>query len=143
MSRVITVVLSRARARFFDVRTARTEELPCLHSPATRGGRFHSDREDAPGGGERAYHGRLEEERRRHLSAVVDRLTALAGGDPTVEFALAGPEDITRAVESMLTPAVRRRVIGVLRVDPKRTTAGTITRQTKRLLQAWTELIPV
>lgn len=142
MSRVLTVVLARARARFFDVRPATTEELPCLHSPETRGAKFHSDRADAPGRGEHAYHGRLREEQRKHLTAVVDRLSALARTDAMLELALAGPEQLTRALESLLPPALRARVIGTLRVDPKRTTASTIARQTKQLLQAWTSLIP-
>lgn len=144
MSRVVTVVLSRSRARFFDVRPTGTEELACLHSPETRGAKFHSDRRDAPGRGERAYHGRLREEQRRHLTAVVERLAALiAGPDATLELVLAGPEDLTRAVERILTPGQRARLIGTLRVDPKRVTAGTIARETKRLQHAWTELVPV
>jgi hypothetical protein len=143
MNRAVTVLLSRARARFFDVRAAATEELPCLHSADTRGARFHSDRADAPGRGEHAYHGRLREEQRRHLSAVIERLTPLAAGDPTLELVLAGPEYLTRALEASLPAPLRARVIGTLRVDPKRTTAATITRQTKQLQETWAQLVPV
>ena len=142
MTRVLTVVLSRARARFFDVRAEGTEELPCLHSPGTRGGKFHSDRADAPGRGEHAYHGRIREEQRRHLTAAVDRLTALAAADPILELVLAGPDELVKATEAILTPALRTRLIGTLQVDPKRATAATITRQTKQLQQAWTQLMP-
>lgn len=141
MTRVVTVVLSRGRARFFDVRSETTAELPCLHSPETRGAKFHSDRADAPGRGEHAYHGRLREEQRRHLSAVVDRVTALAHADATLELALGGPEPLTRALETLLPPALRTRVIGTLRVDPKRTTAAAISRQTQELQRAWTQLV--
>lgn len=144
VNRTLTVVLSRSRARFFDVRPTGTEELTCLLSPATRGGKFHSDRQDAPGRGEHAYHGRLREEQRRHLTAVVERLTALIGGaDATLEVVLAGPDDLIRAMERILTPGQRARLIGTLRVDPKRVTAGIIARETKQLQQAWTELVPV
>jgi hypothetical protein len=142
MNHVVTVVLARARARFFDVGPATTAELPGLHSPQTRGAKFHSDRADAPGHGERAYHGRLHEEQRRHVAAVGARLTALLNADRTLELALAGPPELTRALESELTPALRARVIGTLRVDPKRATAGTIARQTRELQQAWTQLLP-
>ena len=142
MSRTITVVLSRARARFFDVRADATEELPGLHSAETRGGKFHSDREDAPGRGEHAYHGRIREELRRHLTGVIERLTALVNADAMLELVLAGPDEITKTAEAMLTPMLRARVIGTLHVDPKRTTAATITRQTKRLQQAWIQLMP-
>lgn len=144
MNRVLTVVLSRSRARFFDVRPTGTEELACLRSPATRGAKFHSDRQDAPGRGEHAYHGRAREEQRRHLTAVVERLAALmAGADATLELVLAAPADLTRAGERILTPEQRARLIGTLRVDPKRVTAGIIARETKQLQQAWTELLPV
>lgn len=142
MTRVLTVLLSRSRARFFDVRSTITWELPCLRSPETRGAKFHSDRQDAPGRGERAYHGRLQEEQRRHLTAVVARLAALASADPTLELVFAGPEELTGALEGVLTPALRQRLIGSLRADPKRATAGTIARQTKQLQQAWTQLVP-
>ena len=142
MNRAITVVLSRARARFFDVRAEGTDELPCLHSAETRGGKFHSDREDAPGRGERAYHGRIREEEHRHLRAVVDRLTTLAAADAILELVLAGPGELIKAAEAMLTPALRARFIGTLHVDPKRTTAATISRKTKQLQQAWTQLVP-
>lgn len=142
MSRIVTVVLSRARARFFDVRADGTEELPGLHSPETRGRKFHSDRADAPGRGEHAYHGRIREEQRRHVAAAVARLTALATADPALELALAGPNELTKAAEAMLTPALRTRVIGTMHVDPKRATAATITEQTKQLQQAWIQLMP-
>lgn len=138
MSRVLTVVLSRARARFFDVRADVTEELTCLHSPETRGGKFHSERGNAPGRGEHAYHGRLREEQRRHLAAVAARLTLLADADPAMELALAGPQDLTTAMENVLTAELRARVIGKLRVDAKRTTAASITRQTRELDESWT-----
>lgn len=142
MNRVVTVVLNRTRARFFDVRPAGTEELACLHSPGTRGGKFHSERQNAPGQGERGYHGRVREEERRHLTAVVERLSALARTDAALELALAGPQPLTRSLETLMAPPLRARVIGTLRVDPKRTTASTITRQTRELLQAWARLMP-
>jgi hypothetical protein len=135
------VLLSRGRARFFDVRSETTKELPCLHSPETRGGKFHSDRADAPGCGEHAYHGRLREEQRGHLTAVAARLAGLAQADGTLELALAGPQALTRALEGHLTTALRARVIGILRIDPKRATASTITRRTRQLQEAWTQLV--
>jgi hypothetical protein len=67
----------------------------------------------------------------------------MAGADATLELVLAGPADLTRAGERILTPEQRARLIGTLRVDPKRVTAGIIARETKQLQQAWTELLPV
>jgi len=142
VNRVVTVLLGRARARVFDVRAEGTKELPCLHSPETRGGKFHSDRADAPGRGEHAYHGRIREELRRHLAAIVAHLTVLTTADAMVELVLAGPQELVKAAEALLTPALRARLIGTLRVDPKRATVAIITRKTKELQQAWTQLMP-
>ncbi len=44
MNRVLAVVTDRAHARFFDVGASEAMELTSLHSPAGRGGRFHSAR---------------------------------------------------------------------------------------------------
>jgi len=54
VNRMIAVVLERGRARLFDVGPEEAVELSCVHSLSTRGGRFHSDRADAPGRGEGA-----------------------------------------------------------------------------------------
>jgi hypothetical protein len=67
---------------------------------------------------------------------------ALAAADAALDVALAGPEDVTRAVQASLPAPLRARVIGTLRVDPKRTTASTITRQTKQLQETWAQLVP-
>lgn len=142
MSRVLTVVVNRSHARFFDVRQTATVELAGLHSPATRGARFHGDRQDAPGLGERAYHGRLLEEQRRHLTAVASRLAALVGQDAALELVLAGPAHLTGMLAALLPASTRARLIGTLRVDPRRVTAGTIARQTTQLQQAWLQLVP-
>ncbi len=142
MTRVLAVLIERGRARFFDVQSKFAAELPCLRTPATRGARFHSDRRDAPGRGEHAYHGRRREEQRRHLTAVASRLAALVNQDATLELALAGTAQLTGMLEALLPEPTRARVIGTLRVDPRRVTAATIARQTKQLQQAWTQLVP-
>jgi hypothetical protein len=67
---------------------------------------------------------------------------ALAAADAALDVALAGPEALTRALEASLGASLRARVIGALRVDPKRTTVGTITRQTKQLQETWAQLVP-
>jgi len=76
VTHVLAVVTDRAHARFFDVGASEAVELTSLQSPAGRGGRFHSDRGDSPGWGEHAYHARREEEARRHVAAIVERLAA-------------------------------------------------------------------
>lgn len=71
---ILTVVIDRAHARFFEVTAMGRTELAYLTAASTRGGKFHSDRGDAPGWGERDYHRRLEQERHRHYANVVRRV---------------------------------------------------------------------
>ena len=117
---MITVILDRRRARFFDVSSAGAVELPALRSPATPGGRYHSDRADSPGRGERKYHQRRAEEERRHYERVVQRLAALAERDDPIVIAGPGPAPTT--FQRALPPDVARRVIGTAHLNPARLT---------------------
>ena len=141
MNQVVVVVLERGRARFFDVGPEEAVELSCLHSAATRGGKFHSDREDAPGRGENAYHGRIREEVRRHIAAVAGRLVAL-DRDQSLELVLAGPEDLTRALRRALPRSLDARFIGTAHLDRKRITPAIIQREAHRLQAEWTQRLP-
>jgi len=141
VSHILAVVLDRAHARFFDVGPTATVELPCLRSPATRGGKFHSDRADAPGRGERAYHGRLREEERRHIAGVAARLVAL-DRDPAWELVLIGPEHLTRALRRVLPRALDGRCIGTAHLDFKRLTPAIVQREARRLQADWTQRLP-
>jgi hypothetical protein len=137
----LAVVLDRAHARFFDIGPLNTVELPCLQSPATRGGKFHSDREDAPGRGEHAYHGRLREEERRHLAAVAARIVSLAR-DPALEVVLAGPDNLTRALRRVLPRPVGERCIGTAHLNLKQVTPPIVEREARRLQADWTQRLP-
>jgi hypothetical protein len=141
VNRVLVVVVGRARARLFDVGPTATVELPCLHSPATRGGKFHSDRADAPGRGEHAYHGRIREEMRRHLTAVAARIVSLAR-DPMLEVVLVGSDELTRALRRVLPRPVAGRCIATLHLDPKRVTPAIVAREARRLQADWTQRLP-
>jgi len=141
VSRLLAVVLDRAHARFFDLGPNGTVELPCLWSPSTRGGKFHSDREDAPGRGEHAYHGRLREEERRHLAAIAARVVSLAR-DPSLEVVLAGPDNLTRALRRVLPRPVDGRCIGTTHLNPKLVTPAIVGREARRLQAEWTQHLP-
>jgi len=141
VSRLVAVVLDRAHARFFDIGPASTVELPCLQSPATRGGRFHSERGNAPGRGEHAYHGRLREEERRHIAGVAARLVAL-DRDPAWELVLVGPDNLTRALRRVLPRSLDGRCIGTAHLDFKRLTPAIVQREARRLQADWTQRLP-
>jgi peptide subunit release factor 1 (eRF1) len=123
---MIAIVLDRRRARFFDVSNGSTVELPGLRSPATAGGRFHSDRADAPGGGERGYHNRLDEESRRHYEQVTRRLATLAAERPGERLFVAGPGTAATGFRRALPPELERLVIGAARLNPARVTPTSV-----------------
>ncbi len=116
--RLIAVVLDRAHARFFEVTAAGTVELPSLHSPAMRGGRFHSDRQGGPGWGEHDYHDRIREEERRHFTAIAERLVALQRASPVAGVVLAGPGSAAAGLRGFLPPALAAQVIGSAKLNP-------------------------
>jgi hypothetical protein len=127
-SRVLAVVLDRAHARFFDVRAWETVELTSLQSPAMRGGRFHSDRQGGPGWGEHAYHGRIREERRRHLAAVAERLAGFTREHPETSIIIAGSGIAAGAFRRALPPELRERVLGTVRLNPTEVTPAQVAR---------------
>ena len=118
---MITVILDRRRARFFDVFNGSAVELPALRSRAPPGRRYHSDRADAPGRGERKYHQRRAEEERRHYERVVQRLAALTG-EREDSIVIAGPGPAPATFQRALPPDVARRVIGTAHLNPVRLT---------------------
>jgi hypothetical protein len=106
---ILVVVSDRAHTRFFEVSALKAVELPCLVMPSRRGGRFHSDRGDSPGWGERDYHGRLEAERHRRYAATVTEIERRV---------LAGPTDYTGALARFLPDRIRERHFGTIRLNP-------------------------
>jgi hypothetical protein len=137
----LAVVVDRAHARLFDIGPAGVVELPCLWSQATRGGKFHSERGDAPGRGERAYHGRLREEERRHLAAIAGCIEAQAR-DPSLEVVLAGPHNLTRALRRLLPHPIDARCVGTMHLNPKLVTPAIVEREARRLRADWTQHLP-
>lgn len=123
--RVLVAVVDRAHARFFDVGAFHVIELPSLHAPATRGGKYHSDRHGAPGMGERRYHGRQRAEAARHYHAVAERLAALDRSRPVAGFVLAGPPKATNALAGALPRPLTSRVLGFAALNPSAATAAT------------------
>lgn len=128
---MIAIVLDRRRARFFDVSNGTAVELPGLRSPATEGSRYHPDA-DSPGGGERAYHNRLDEEERRHYEEIATRLAVLTAERPGDRLFLAGPGPTATSFQRALPPDLARLVIGTARLNPARVTAATVHKAARK-----------
>jgi peptide chain release factor subunit 1 len=123
---VLAVVADRAHARFFEVRAFAAAEVPGLASPATRGGRYHSDRGDAPGQGEARFHARLREERQRHYEGIGRQLAALAGGLTTGGVFLAGPGNTAMELVRFLPASLSGHVVGTARLNLKQAAPETV-----------------
>jgi peptide chain release factor subunit 1 len=122
VGRLLTVVLDRQSARVFEVTAFGAAEIADLRAEATRGGRFHSDRRDAPGAGEHTYHNRLRTEKQRHLDRVAATLFALDRKQAVHGLVLAGIGTDADALRPFLHPYLRDRVLGVVKLNPKETT---------------------
>ncbi len=127
---LLTVVVDRTAARFFEVTAFGAVEVEDLRSNSTRGGRFHSDRQDAPGQGEHHYNSRIREEKQRHFAAVAQRLFELHRKRPVHGVVLAGPGKDAGAVAAFLHPYLAERLMGVVSLNPKELTVPLVREAT-------------
>ena len=123
--RLLTVVLDRASARFFEVTAYSTKELPGLRANSTRGKRFHGDHDGPSGWGEHTYHNRIREEKQRHYEAIARELFTIYRRHPADGIVLAGT-GAEAAVEPFLHSYLAERLIGTARLNPKDVTPATV-----------------
>jgi len=134
-SRLLGVVADRRSARFFDVGLEGVEELEGIASPgATRPARFHAARGAAPGVGEYRFHNRIREERQRHLAAVAEAVDACLRVKPYDGVVVGGAGADAEALLPHLSAAARARLLGVLRLPPKRVGAPEVRERSLALL---------
>jgi peptide subunit release factor 1 (eRF1) len=134
--RLLTVVLDRTAARFFEVTAYEANELPGLRANSTRGKRFRGD-SDGPGWGEHTYNNRIREEKQRHFEAVARELFAIDRRQPAHGIVLAGPGPEAAAVEPFLHSYLVERVLGTARLNPKEATPARVHETTLAVREAW------
>jgi len=134
--RLLTVVLDRMGARFFEVTAYDTRELSGLRADSTRGGRFHGD-QSGPGWGEHTYHNRIRTEKQRHYEAIARELFTLDRRQPAHGIVLAGTGTDAGAVEPFLHNYLVERVIGTARLNPKEATPANVHAATLAVREAW------
>jgi peptide subunit release factor 1 (eRF1) len=115
---ILVALLDRTHARFFRVAIDDVTELPCLVDTARRGGKYHSDRKDAPGWGEHDYHDRIREERHRHAAAVAERLATEMADGPWLGMVLAGPARVTSEQARFLPHPLQGMLLDSARLNP-------------------------
>jgi peptide subunit release factor 1 (eRF1) len=135
--RLLTVVLDRTGARFFEVTAYASRELPGLRADSTRGSRFHGDQSGPGGWGEHTYHNRIREEKQRHFEAIARELFAIDRRQPAHGIVIAGTGADAGAVEPFLHSYLVERVIGTTRLNPKEATPPLVHAATLVVRQAW------
>ena len=134
--RILTAVLDRTAARFFQVTASTVREVPGLTATATRGGRYHGD-QDGPGWGEHSYHNRIREERARHLEAAAAQLQALDRKDPVNGIVLAGIGTDAGALQPFLHPYLLDRFMGTVRLNAKAVKPAEVLQATLAVRHEW------
>ena len=135
--RIVVALLDRTHARFFEVSAFEVSELSDLFLPATRGGKYHSDRADAPGWGEHDFHNRIREERHRHAAAVARQLAALVAERPCQGIVLAGPTRTIADQQRFLPRGLAERVVGTARLNPTAATSAEVRKAALEARTAW------
>jgi peptide subunit release factor 1 (eRF1) len=123
--RLLTVVLDRASARFFEVTAYHTRELSGLRANSTRGKRFHGDQDGPSGWGEHTYNNRIREEKQRHYEAIARELFAIDRRHPAHGIVLGGT-GAEGGVEPFLHSYLVERLIGTARLNPKEATPASV-----------------
>jgi len=137
VGRLLTVVLDRKGARIFEVTAFGADEVRDLTALASRGGRFHSDRHNAPGMGEHTYNNRIRNEKQRHLNRIaevlfdIDRRAAVHG------VVLAGIGTDASAMIPFLHPYLHDRMAGVIKLNPKQATVAHVHAATLTARAEW------
>jgi peptide subunit release factor 1 (eRF1) len=126
----LAVLVDRSHARFFDVSAGAVTELPGLAPRAKRGGKYHSDRADAPGWGEHDYHQRLRTEAARHHASIGETVVQLTRTKPFAGIAILGPNEQTQGVAGFLPRPVLRQLLGVARLNPTSATKDQVAQAT-------------
>jgi peptide subunit release factor 1 (eRF1) len=134
--RVLTVVLDRTSARFFEVTAFDSHELSGLRADSTRGKRFHGD-QSGPGWGEHTYNNRIRTEKQRHYEAIARELFAIDRRQPAHGIVIAGTGAEAGAVEPFLHNYLAERVIGTARLNPKEATPAAVHAATLAVREAW------
>jgi peptide subunit release factor 1 (eRF1) len=134
--RLLTVVLDRTSARFFEVTAFASNELPGLRADSTRGKRFHGD-QNGPGWGEHTYNNRIRHEKQRHYEAIARELFAIDRRQPAHGIILAGPGPEAGAVEPFLHSYLVERLIGTTRLNPKDVTPASVHAATLAVRDAY------
>ena len=128
---ILVAACDRSGARFFDVGAFSIVERPGVISPASRGGKFHGERQQVRGGvtgsmGEHGYHARIREEKHRHYARVAEEIFRIHSQQPLTGLVLAGVGVDAAALVPHLHTYLHDLLFGVVRLNPKTTSPSEV-----------------
>jgi peptide chain release factor subunit 1 len=123
---ILVAACDRTGARFFTVTAFDTVELSGLAAvDASRGGRFHGERQALRGGrvgggaGEHNYHMRIREEKHRHYARTAEHILQVHAQQPLTGLVVAGIGVDAAALVPHLHTYLHDLLLGVVRLNPK------------------------
>ena len=130
---IVVAACDRTGARFFEVTAFDVVELSGFPAEgASRGSRFHGERQVVRGGlpaggsGEHNYHNRIRQEKQRHYARVADQLFRLHVQRPLAGIVLAGIGVDAAAVVPHIHTRLHDILLGVVRLNPKTVSAAEV-----------------
>jgi peptide subunit release factor 1 (eRF1) len=146
--RLLTVVYDRTSARVFEVTAYNCHELLGIPAVYWRGKRYHGEEQGAPRGGarhkgtwfgasEHDYHSRIREEKHRHFAQIAQHLFALNQRQPFLGVVLGGTGADAGVLAPFLHTYLADRVMGVVKLNPKDTSAAEVRDATLEVRREW------
>jgi peptide subunit release factor 1 (eRF1) len=135
--RILTAVYDRTSARLFEVTAFNSEELVGVRADFTRGKRYHGEKQGWMGISEHDYHTRIREEKHRHFAQIAQQLFMIDQRKPYFGLVLAGTGTDAGAVAPFLHSYLADRVLGVIKLNPKDTSAAEVRAATLDVRREW------
>jgi len=125
---ILAVVYDRTAARFFEVTAYDCVELPGLAGiESSRAGKFHGGTQRA---GEHNYHMRIRTEKQRLYAQIADRVFQINRSKPLAGIVVGSVGVDAGAVIPHLHTYVHDLVLGVVKLNPKQSTAAEVREAT-------------
>ncbi len=116
VGRLLLAEVDKSGATIYEVTAFEAKKIADIEATARKGGRFHSDRHEAPGKGEHGFHNRLRHERDQLFDAVAARLFDLDRREPVRGIVLASAGNEADSLRMFLHPYIAGKVVGTARM---------------------------
>jgi len=126
VGRLLLAQVDKNGASIFEVTAFEARKIEDIAAAGRKGGRFHTDRHEAPGIGEHGFHNRLRHEREQLFDAVAARLFDLDRREPVRGIVLASAGTEAEALKMFLHPYVAGKVVGSIRMARNNANLATV-----------------